>query len=514
MLKTNLRLLVFDILFKSLFVPSCFLLGVFFLSVQLSRRDFIRLSTGAAVTAGLGLISPAPALAEPISIGVALGAFITAMMTTAGLNYKFGTGGVADDPLWRFSFLGGKFQDHMTLEDQIIAENAARRAAAIDASFDAAAMQLKIKSGELAQSIYDWAEPAIMNSGRMALDGYDSLTDIGFLARAAFDSFVKSQLNLPTVSIHGVDLPATTVGVEDLAGFPALLSTYSDVLPAAYLAEAGLLMPGATVAMFFISKWTNTSGVQYRVSVMCGSSISRLVLSQRGSNMELQVAFSGDGTCGTFSYDTQGNLTRWKSTGSNSVASTWTYTVVDGPYGLGVGGTDPSIDYLPGMEKKKDYTLDPPMPWDSPVVGGDLVIDGDTVSRPGSVAIPGVLGQDGTPLPDDSTWNDALWGTQTGVVEWPLDGTLEYPWSVEGTQVRVGTLEGVQARSIADAISTPTSIAIDVPASTVPQLPINPITPPVALPPWGGVGDFPLLNIFPFNMTITLVNFLGRVFNG
>lgn len=504
MLKTNLRLLVFDILSKSRFVLSFFSLGVFLLSGQLSRRDFLKFSAGATVAAGLGMISPTRAEAEPISVGTAaaLGAGVAAILAGLGIWNRT----VIDNEA-----LGTQYLGTIQRDSSIIADYAYRKAVEANYATNKAELQAIADTGALGNEMAQWAADAIAAGGRMALAGYDALSGLGLMARAAISHFIASQLGNPAATILGNTMPDFSSYVTTIDGFSAIASTYAHLFGDTFQAQAALYPEVCTGIIYFIAKGTNSLGQQtYTMNAIACTELTQCTVTNRGNSMEWVLRGN---SFSSFWAHSDGRITSWRTPVDGGTLTIY-YTVLEGS---GVCGQAIGIDDLPGLEQTPESAaLDPPMPWDAPLVGHDLVIDGAGISDPGTIALPDVVGVGGQALPGiglDIPWTDALWGLQSGVIDRPIAGGLPIP--LEGTLGWVGTLEGVQAIPIETALSTPTSIAIDVPASVVPVPPINPGLMPTPVPPWGGVtDDFPLLNIFPFNMTITLVNFLGRLFNG
>ena len=476
---------------------------MFSLSVLLSRRDFLRLSAGATVAAGLGMISSTRADAEPISVGTitALGAGVAAILAGLGIWNRT----VIDNEALGRSYLGTIEKD-----SAIIADAAYQKALEANYATNKAELQAIADTGALGNEMASWAADAIAAGGRMALAGYDALSGLGLMARAAISHFIASQLGNPAATILGNTMPDFSSYVSTIDGFGAIASTYAHLFGNTFQSQAALIPEVCTGLIYFVSKGQNSTGTTYALNAVACTELTQCTVTNRGNAWEW--VFRGNNFC-RFWAASDGRINPWSTPVENGTYTIY-YTVLEGS---GVCGQAVGIDDLPGLEQTPESAaLDPPMPWDAPIVGHDLVIDGAGISDPGSIAIPDVVGAGGQALPGiglDIPWTDALWGLQAGVIDRPIAGGLPIP--LEGTLGWVGTLEGVQAVPIETALSTPTSIAIDVPASVVPVPPINPGIMPAPVPPWGGAtADFPLLNIFPFNMTITLVNFLGRVFNG
>lgn len=472
--------------------------------MSLSRRDFLRLSAGAAVSAGLGL-SPSYAYAEPVSVGVIAGVGMALTALLAGL-------GVWNRTVIDNQELGQRYIDIISRDSAQVASAAAEKAAEANYATNQAELQAIADTGELANELAAWANAAAAEGGRMALAGYDALSGLGLMARESVAHFIQSMINAPAATLCGVEMPFASSYAASITGFSPICMTYAEHFPSSFVEAATAIPEGCTAVIYFVDTYEQ-SGTVWRMQAFACSELTYCHTRVSGSNIEWVL--HGNNACHFYAYSTGVRL--W-----GEAQDDYSFTVYHkgvSLQGSGVCGHAIGIDDLPGLEPTPEaLALDPPMPWDAPLVGGDMVIDGMGISDPGTVAIPGVLGTDGVALPGIGVsvpWTDALWGLQAGVIDRPIAGGLPIP--LEGTYGWVGTLEGVKALPIETAISTPTSIALDVPISVAPVPPINPIpgvggTP--TLPPWGDVGNFPLLSFFPFNMTVTLFNFLGRLANG
>lgn len=476
-------------------------------SLVLDRRTFLKLGVGAAVVAGLGSV-PRRADAEVISIGAgALGAAIVALGLAFGACFR----GNADRAV-----LGNQFTDYTAQYADQIADSAVAAATAAHQSIERSVVRDYAANGQLVGMLADAANAAVQAKGRMALDTYSALDTLGFGIRAAFAGFMDMLLNAPAATIGGVTVPYAVDTLADLAGLNVFLAGI-EWLSSDTIATMCNLPTAASFCWVIQYPTKVNSSIIWNclcIAAQAVDSIRTWVQSNGLRNVVLEFSSAvASGAQFIRTWETSSSAASWSTNTTTTNNITINYRAeYDSMVKSTVVGSATGFDVPWGADRKPEAILDPPMPWDAPVVGVDWKDVLGVLDSPGSIALPDVLapGAD-VPFPGidaiDFPWEKALYGEQVGIIE-GID-SIPYPWAIPDVRTRVGTAEGTRVMPIETAISTPTSIAksIDVPFFP----PFNPPGELPQLPPWGDSAQFPFLSVFPFNMAVTVINFLGRV---
>lgn len=470
------------------FRPPVMLGGVCALDV--SRRQFLRLGTGAAagaVLAGLGLLAPSPALAVVGIDDALLGSLVLLVATLGGYAVSRSTANVS------LQALGYGFNDY--IHDSLKVDAAIGQAVA-----DANNMGVELER----QRAQDAADAIASGTGLFA----DVMASAAESGRVALDGFLSGAGELPAVLrslvagfVGGLSVTDTTVPNQTSFGasgtvfpFPFLVADWD------YLDSLGLSVDNAGYDGYVmtLSKNYNTTGsgasvgtlLLYRGSIdfsRSNDSTVRIVLDgYKGRTYSIwtrsfgSIGFRDDGIASNLQFDHQ-----------SSYIDVVSPAVVSG-------------SLLPGVDRAADAPDVIGAGYGSVPLGHDLVINGDDeVVSAGTLPLP-------TAIPD--VWGDYV-GTLTDALAGVVPGTVSLPVPVSQPVV-VGTAEGVQTMPISQAISTDTSLARPVAPPYVP--PVSPITPPVTVPdgPWVPAVTLPFEQVWPFNMIYSMLGVFDALGGG
>ena len=461
----------------------------------MSRREFLRLGTGAAAFAafsGLGLLTPRDARAVVGIDDAALGGLVLLVATLGGYAFSRSVANVSLDALgYDFSSFVSDANNQAAAVTSAIADANNLGVELNRSNAENAAQSIAAGTGYFAEVMGDAA-----TSGRVALDNFISgAGELPGVLRSLVGNYVGARLGSTSNLLSGC---VGANGVVDGSGntfyYDSITSgNLSANALGTMLDEYELGNSGATWSIL-ANRYRIDSGALAVSYLVYGTSAPKLTPSIDGKLLTIQVV---DGSMLSY-LNTQTGVTNTANSVAVGSGSNLYKTDIMFSGNLVSGST------LPAVDRPVDVPDVIGPGYDNLPLANDLVIDPSTdeVVSAGSLPLP-------TSIPD--VWGDYV-GTLNDILAGVIPGQISLPVSV-AEPVVVGTAEGVQSMSITDAIAGDTSLSTALNPPVGPYPPYEPTEPPVDVPegPWTPAVSLPFEQIWPFNMIYSFVELFEQL---